>query len=72
MLDRDTGEEVRKTLPHDGDAVREFCASLVAPVVVGIEATGTMVSPVDGAARDHLSCRTSDGDSQGGDAAAET
>jgi len=42
MLDHDTGEEVRKTLPHDGDAVRDFYASLATPVVVGIEATGSM------------------------------
>jgi len=42
MLDRDTGEEVKKTLLHDGDAVRDFYASLAAPVVVGIEATGSM------------------------------
>jgi len=42
MLDRDTGEEVRKTLAHDGDAVRDFYASLAAPIVVGIEATGSM------------------------------
>ena len=42
MLDRDTGEEVKKTLKHDGEAVRTFYASLEAPVVVGIEATGSM------------------------------
>ena len=42
MLDRDTGEEVRKTRPHDGDAVRDVYASLVAPGVVGIAATGSM------------------------------
>jgi transposase len=42
MLDRDTGEEVERTLKHDGEAVRNFYASLEAPVVVGIEATGSM------------------------------
>jgi len=42
MLDRDTGEEVTKTLTHDGDAVRDFYASLKLPVIVGIEATGSM------------------------------
>ena len=42
MLDRDTGEEVTTTLTHDGDTVREFYASLKLPVVVGIEATGSM------------------------------
>jgi transposase len=42
MLDRDTGEEVTKTLTHDGDTVRDFYASLKLPVIVGIEATGSM------------------------------
>ena len=42
MLDRDTGEIVKKTLTHEGGAVREFYASIPPPVVVGIEATGSM------------------------------
>jgi transposase len=42
MLDRETGEVSEKTLKHDGEAVREFYRSLPAPVVVGIEATGSM------------------------------
>ena len=42
MLDRDTGEIVEKTLTHEGETVRTFYASLPAPVVVGIEATGSM------------------------------
>jgi transposase len=42
MLDRDTGEVVEKTLMHEGGAVREFYASIPPPVVVGIEATGSM------------------------------
>jgi hypothetical protein len=42
MLDRDTGVVVKKTLTHEGSAVREFYASIPAPVVVGIEATGSM------------------------------
>src|SRR3982074_3446759 len=42
MLDRDTGEIVEKTLTHEGGAVREFYASMPPPVVVGIEATGSM------------------------------
>jgi len=42
MLDRDTGEVVERTLKHDGDTVRAFYAALPAPVVVGIEATGSM------------------------------
>lgn len=42
MLNDETGEIVERTLQHDGDAVREFYAALPAPVVVGIEATGSM------------------------------
>src|ERR1700736_2537329 len=42
MLDEDTGEVVERTLKHEGDQVREFYAALPAPVVVGIEATGSM------------------------------
>lgn len=42
MLDRETGEVVEQTLKHEGDIVRAFYAALPAPVVVGIEATGSM------------------------------
>ena len=42
MLDRETGEVVEKTLTHQAGAVREFYAGLPAPVVVGLEATGSM------------------------------
>jgi transposase len=42
MLDDDTGEVVERTLKHEGDQVWEFYAALPAPVVVGIEATGSM------------------------------
>ena len=42
MLDRDTGVVIEKMLTHDGGAVREFYASIPPPVVVGIEATGSM------------------------------
>src|SRR6266851_6581915 len=42
MLDRDTGEVVEKTLAHEDGAVRAFYASIPPPVVVGIEATGSM------------------------------
>jgi len=42
MLDRDTGVVVEKTLTHEDGAVREFYASIPPPVVVGIEATGSM------------------------------
>src|SRR5216683_691558 len=42
MLDRDTGEVVARTLTHEGEAVREFYGTLSRPVVVGLEATGSM------------------------------
>lgn len=42
MLDRDTGEITTHTVKHEGDTVRAFYRALPAPVVVGIEATGTM------------------------------
>ena len=42
MLDRETGEVIERTLKHDGTIVRDFYASLPPPVVVGIEATGSM------------------------------
>jgi transposase len=42
MLDRDTGVVIEKTLTHEGESVREFYASIPPPVVVAIEATGSM------------------------------
>lgn len=42
MLDCETGEVVERTLTHDADTVRAFYAALPPPVVVGIEATGSM------------------------------
>lgn len=42
MLDRNTGEVFERTLKHEGAVVREFYAALPTPVVVGIEATGSM------------------------------
>jgi len=42
MLDRETGEISEHTLTHDGETVRAFYQALPAPVVVGIEATGSM------------------------------
>ena len=42
MLDTETGELVEKTLEHEGEQVREFYAALPRPVLVGIEATGSM------------------------------
>jgi transposase len=42
MLDPDTGETAEATLKHEGETVRDFYAALAPPVVVGIEATGSM------------------------------
>jgi transposase len=41
-LDTDTGEFVEKTLEHDGEELRKFYSGLSRPVLVGIEATGSM------------------------------
>jgi transposase len=42
MLDSDTGELEEKTLEHQGQTVREFYPALGGPILVGIEATGSM------------------------------
>jgi transposase len=42
MLDTETGEVVNLTLMHEGNEVREFYSQLPRPVLVGIEATGSM------------------------------
>lgn len=42
ILDCETGERIERTLKHEGSVVRDFYASVAAPVVVGIEATGSM------------------------------
>jgi transposase len=42
MLDSETGEFTERVVKHEGNAVREFYASLPGPVGVGIEATGAM------------------------------
>jgi len=42
MLDTTTGEMVNLTLMHEGSGVREFYSRLPGPVLVGIEATGSM------------------------------
>jgi hypothetical protein len=44
MLDTTTGEvsTLTLTLMHEGDQVREFYSQLPRPVIVGIEATGSM------------------------------
>lgn len=42
MLDDHTGELVEKELEHEGNYVREFYSALPKPVLVGVEATGSM------------------------------
>ena len=42
MVDTETGEITEKTLWHEGEAVREYYAALPGPVLVGLEATGSM------------------------------
>jgi transposase len=42
MLECESGEVVDRTLKHDGNTIREFYGGLPRPVVVGIEATGSM------------------------------
>ncbi len=42
MVDTETGEFVERALSHEGNALREFYGALEGPVVVGIEATGSM------------------------------
>src|SRR6201981_406870 len=42
MLDSDTGELQEKTLEHQGETVRKFYSALRGPILVGIEATGSM------------------------------
>jgi transposase len=42
MLDMTTGEVANLTLLHEGNQVREFYSRLPRPVLVGIEATGSM------------------------------
>jgi len=42
MLDCETGEVIEKTLHPQDAEVRDFYRALPAPVVVAIEATGTM------------------------------
>ena len=42
MLDDQTGELIEKELQHEGEQVREFYSDLPKPVLVGLEATGSM------------------------------
>jgi hypothetical protein len=41
-LETTTGEVVNLTLMHEGNEVRDFYSQLPRPVLVGIEATGSM------------------------------
>jgi len=45
MLDDQTGELLEKELPHEGEQVRKFYCALPKPVLVGLEATGSMQWP---------------------------
>ena len=42
MLETTTGEIVNLTLVHEGNNVREFYSQLPRPLLVGVEATGSM------------------------------
>jgi hypothetical protein len=42
MLDDQTGELVEQELQHEGEEVRTFYSGLPKPVLVGLEATGSM------------------------------
>jgi hypothetical protein len=46
MLDTDTGELEEKTLEHQGETVREFYSTLRGPILVGIEATGSLKNQI--------------------------
>jgi hypothetical protein len=74
MLDRDTGAVIERTLKHEGEAVREFYAAIRPPVVVGIEAAGSMGWFLRLMEELAIECRVGHphGDSKGGDAPAET
>ena len=74
MLDRETGEVVEQTLTHEGETVREFYAALPGPVVVGIEATGSMGWFLRLLEELGITCRVGHpaADPEGGDAEAET
>ena len=60
MLNSDTGELQEKTLEHEGETVREFYSTLSGPILVGIEATGSMLVPGNaGRAGDRMPSRSS-------------
>ena len=73
MVDTETGEFVERTLSHEGNALREFYAALEFPVVVGIEATGSMQWFLETAARvgNPMPCGTSGEDPSERNAEAE-
>ena len=60
MLDRETGEVVERTVTHEGTAVRDFYAGLPSPIVVGIEATGSMGWFLQMMAELGITCRVGD------------
>ena len=73
MLDSETGELEEKTLEHEGDTVREFYSALSGPILVGIEATGSMQWFLELMEElDRMPSRSSPEDPQSGDAEAKT
>ena len=60
MLDTDTGELEEKTLGHEGETVREFYSALPGPILVGIEATGSMQWFVEMMEELGIECRVGD------------
>ena len=60
MLDTDTGEFVEKTLEHDGEELRKFYSGLTRPVLVGIEATGSMQWFLEWMEELSIECRVGD------------
>jgi transposase len=57
MLDDETGELVEKELSHQGNQVRDFYSALPKPVLVGIEATGSMFWFLRLLEELHIDCR---------------
>jgi transposase len=60
MLDTESGEFVEKTLEHDGEELRKFYSGLTHPVLVGIEATGTMQWFLEWMEELEIECRVGD------------
>ena len=61
MLDDQTGELVERELSHEGQQVRDFYEALPKPVLVGVEATGSMhwFFATTGGTRHRVPCRSS-------------